>query len=118
MEDINSSSKTREDEDAVEQRVILSKNEECNQIHSQIKRQKKKNKKIGIKSEALLSSYDPHHLKCFFKYMKKLIKAGKAKKCTCENYLNSRVHINCEVCNLCAICGIFLTEQKNTKCFK
>ena len=39
-------------------------------------------------------------------------------KCTCENYLNSRVHINCEVCNLCAICGIFLTEQKNTKCFK
>ena len=45
MEDINSSSKTREDEDAVEQRVILSKNEECNQIHSQIKRQKKKNKK-------------------------------------------------------------------------
>ena len=28
-----------------------------------------------------MSSYDPHHLKCFFKYMKKLIKAGKAKNC-------------------------------------
>ena len=36
--------------------------------------------------------------------------------CDCANSLNSSFHINCEVCDICAVCGCFSYDQKYKNC--